>query len=156
MLLDSLLETGIVVSKSTRWVALYRKIHNMFIARELTHVQDVKLAVKMLDTRITTLETSMNAAISALDAAIGIAILNHNHIAPQAPAGAIPTSPGTPTGPVPPTPQAKTPVVSYSDAFMKAEDVKYFAMGPSAAPYLPGQTLDDVKAAVTIATDIGI
>ena len=159
MSLDLVLSMAASRSKSERWRKLYRKIHNLFIKDELTHVKDVTLAVKMLDARITQLEANMNQAVVQLNSsmtAMASMLQQHGHpvTTPVGPGAATPMPAPIPQ-PKPPTPSATT-VVQYKTNFMDAEDTKWFMEGPAAAPFMPRSTIEDVKASSTIIGDIGI
>ncbi len=163
MPLDTVLSAGIKINNQSRWVKLYRKIHNLFISKELTHVKDVDLAFKQLDARVTALEAAVNASMATMGAqmtAINAVVLSHVHPVttaggPTNQAGIAAPTP-TPSPPPPPPAPAATGPVTYQETFMKAEDAKWFGMGPALAPFSPRTTLDDTKASTSLTSTIGV
>jgi len=149
-----------------RWLKLYRKIHNLFLVKEFVHVDDYKLMLEQLNTRITAVETNMAAGDAAVTAALNssttsiyTAISGHIHIAPQAPSGAIPTSPPTPppvAPPIPPAPAPTTPIIKYTDVALQTYDAALKGMGPAIAPIGDGLSTETAVANVTAKSDVGI
>lgn len=137
------------VTKSERWTKLYRVIHHLFLKDEIVHVDDYKKMLSELNKRIDQLNKKLDANLTNLK----VQFDTHNHIAPQAPSGAIPTQPPLVKLTVDKTPIA--PVV-YVDAALKAQDAKQMATGPAKAPLANGSSPDQILANSTIASDIGI
>jgi hypothetical protein len=142
------------MSKSKRWSDMYRKLHILFFNEEFIHKKDYERTINQLNTRITTLETTLVTAITTVNANISIAIAGHTHIAPQAPSGAIPTAPGigAPAVLAPPIPTVPVVVIHPEQI---AHNLKLFAQGPAAAPIDTG-SLEGAAASLEVVTDIGI
>lgn len=163
MSLEALAQLSVNKSVSSRWMDLYRKIHNLFISTELAHTKDVALAFKQIDARITALEANVNAMATQLNASItslGAIVTAHTHPVataggPTNQAGTAAPSPTPAPTPTPPTPSA-TPAVAYQTTFMKAEDAKLLALGPASAPLMARSTVADIKASTQITMDIGV
>jgi hypothetical protein len=143
------------ITKSERWTKLYRTIHHLFLKDEFVHIEDYNKMVKEMNARILQVETNANASISAAVTAIQATVIGHNHIAPQAPAGALPTGPGIIVTPPIVTPPAPAPTVIPVTIAMQRTDAQYMSMGPAKAPLSSGSQPDQLMANTQIVSDIG-
>ena len=148
-----------------RWLKLYRTVYNKFLKRDIVHVNDFKLMLKNINTRLATIEANVAAgdaacmgALSSSTAAITTAIAVHFHVAPQAPAGSLPTGPAIPppvAPPVPPAPAPTTPPTEYVDIALQNKGAALLGMGPATAPLGDGAALEAQKATLTALSDVG-
>lgn len=140
------------ITKSERWLKLYRTIHHLFLKDEFIHVADYNQMVTEMNTRITELETKLTVELTKL--ALGLS--THIHMAPQAPAGTLPTTP--PTAPLPvysPGLSPTKPVVPVTTG-MQTADSALMATGPAVAPLSEGMSAQEISANTTIISDIGV
>jgi hypothetical protein len=99
MALDPGTALNLVGSKITvaeRWLKLYRKIHFLFLQFDFTNRNDFEFSIQTLNTRITTLETNIQATLAQINAKLSTIETHgktHTHIAP--PLGG-PTAPPVP------------------------------------------------------------
>lgn len=138
----------IIDSKTTvleRFKKLYRTLYIQFIHNDIMHKKDLQEIIQQITTRIDTLEAGVNANVQFTHAAIGIAILNHIHQAPQAPAGTLPTTPGIPVGPNPPAAPINTTAAgqatvsaSLAEKVLRKRIQEELAKGPATAPLADG------------------
>jgi len=144
------------VSAATRWLKLYRTLFHRFLKIDFIHKADYLRELQQLNARITQLETALNTTQTQLMTAISLATTAHTHVAPQAPAGAIPTGPGiVTTPPTPPVPSA-TALVVHADTILEQKDAALQATGPAIAPLGDGLSPESVAANVQIKQDIGL
>ena len=138
--------SGIAVSFSVkeRFFKLYRKLHNLFIAKELTHVGDVKLAVKTLHMRIDALQAMVNSNMSMMSGQMGSVVTmvgSHTHIVATAGGPAAQTGSASPSGvamslkPPEVSASAETP---YATTMMETYDNALRGLGPAMAPMAIG------------------
>ena len=127
------------------------------------HKKDLQSIIDQLNKRIDQLEDLVNTGLKALDTNIGIAVLGHNHIAPQASSGAIATGPGVPTGPVPASvPIVTKPLGVKAVAESKAEPIlnkrlgEEIGKGPATAPLSDGFSLQEINANSTSVSNIAV
>lgn len=116
------------VAPVERYLKLYREIHNLYLRRDFVNLQDFNTAMTAINTRFTELESKIIAEL----AAIQIGLATHIHVAPQAPAGALPTAPPA----VPPYTSAFSvtqPVVAKT-TFVEQNNSALQATGPAIAP----------------------
>lgn len=144
------------VTKAERWTKLYRSIHSLFLKDEFVHIDDYKQMVTEMNARIAMVEANANASITAAVAALQAAIIGHFHVAPQAPAGALPTGLGTITVPPVVTPPVPTKQVTPVTIAMEARNAQLLGLGPATAPLAGGVAQDELLANTTIKTDIGV
>lgn len=144
------------VSTATRWLKLYRTLFHKFLKFDFIHKIDYIREFQQLNLRITQLETSLNATQTQLMAAISLATVAHTHVAPQAPAGALPTGPGiVTTPPIPPVPSATVPV-PHMDTALEQKDAALQATGPAIAPLGDGASPEAIAANIQVKSDIGL
>lgn len=144
------------ISTATRWLKLFRTLYHLFLRNTFIHVADYLVDLQALNARITAVEASVNSSIVAVKADVTTSILTHTHIAPQAPAGDIPTGPGIPTTPPTPAIPSAAPLVVHVEAALNALDATLQGTGPSAAPLGQGISLEAQKARIGIRQDIGV
>ena len=143
------------IAPQERWLKLYRKIHNLYLKDEFIHKQDYLLTLNQLNARITAVETAMNAGFVALKASTETAILTHIHTVPQAPAGALPSGPGTPLASLPAAVPSAAPVVQHMTTFMDQTDLALQATGPAQAPLGDGASVTALQATRTAVSQVG-
>lgn len=154
MALPNLLASNITISE--RWMKLYRTIHTLFLKYEFIHIEDYTQMVNEMNARITTVEANANSSIAAAVTALQAAIVGHNHIAPQAPSGAIPTGPGIITAPPIVTPPPPATLVVPVRVGMERADATLQAQGPALAPLSPVYSAAQALANTKIKLDIGV
>jgi len=132
-----------------RWLKLYRKIHNLFMKDEFIHVEDYRKMITDLNKRISELEQTVQKELTSIQAGLS----SHFHIAPQAPAGAIPTQPPA-APPYTSTFKPTQPIVTVNAAMQKY-DALLQKTGPATAPIPAATSADDAKAAAQLRADIG-
>jgi len=139
-------------SINERWLKMYRKIHNLFLRNDYVHVDDYKLMLSQLNTRISELESKLNANITTTNANINKAVLGHTHIcsAPTSSSG-----PGVSTAPASPPPASATKPVEYSQTNLEARDRSLQATGPGVAPLMNGTSAEEAAASAQSVQDIG-
>ena len=137
------------VTKSERWLKLYRTIHHLFLKDEFVHVTDYTKMVAEMNARIAAVEAKSTAELAKV--AAGLA--SHFHLVPQAPSGTLPSAPPA-APPFVATPQPSKPVVIDKTA-MEAYDAALMATGPAQAPLADGIAPDQTLANTTIVADIG-
>jgi len=129
-------------SVATRWRKTYRRLHNLFIADELVHIKDFQREIDAIHKRIDDLNLKLDNNLTNLAAMVN----THFHVAPQAPAGSIPTLPtATPFTPDP-SPIIRIP---FKDVEMQAADLQWRLEGPSAAPISTGASVEEQTANAT-------
>ena len=144
------LSANIISSKiavSERWFKLYRRIHNLFLAKEFVHVDDYKTMFKGLNERIDKLNQKLDSNLNT----ISTTFASHIHNAPQAPGGVIPTAP--PAAPMTPDLSPVLPVI-YTNVKMMAEDNMWRGLGPAMAPLGSGTSLEATSASLTASQQI--
>lgn len=144
------------LSIAQRWLKLYRTIFNAFLKIDFVHIRDFKLFESQMNARIATLEANLAAAVATTNINISTSILGHTHLAPQAPAGALPTGPGLPVAPLTPVPVPTTPAVNIKDTFAQQQDAIQQATGPALAPLGDGLSPEAQTANITVLSDIGV
>lgn len=137
------------ITKSERWLKLYRTIHHLFLKDEFIHIADYNKMVTEMNTRITELEAKLTKELTAI--ALGLSLHVHSSTAPGQP-----TSP--PIAPVPayaPGFAPTKPVIPVTTA-MQTTDSTLMAIGPAVAPLSEGISAQEIAANTAIITDIGI
>ena len=130
-----------------RWMKTYRKLHNLFINKELAHQKDVKKMIEDLNKRIDQLTQKVDQNFQTVQTTFA----SHTHNAPQAPAGVIPTTP--PAAPMQLQPSTVPPTI-YIDLNMKQEDAAWRAMGPALAPLATGTSPEAAQASALAAQQV--
>ena len=116
------------IAPKQRHIQLYKDLHNMFLRTDFVNLQDFNVFVQEMNARFTELETKITKELTTLQAGLA----SHTHIAPQAPAGAIPTAP--PTTPPYTSAFAATKPVTGKLANVNSRDSALQALGPAVAP----------------------
>jgi len=132
-----------------RWIKLYRKIHNLFLKDEFIHKADYLKTVAELNARIAELEGKITSELLLIQ----LGLNTHFHIAPQAPAGSLPTAPPVP----PPYTSGFSPTkpVIHKTTTMDLTDNSLKSLGPATAPLGDGSSIEAQKANITATSDIG-
>lgn len=145
------------ITKSERWLKLYRVIHNLFLKDEFIHIQDYKKMIFDMNLRITQVEANASAALSAAVSGLSGMVTAHTHMV--ATAGGPTNQAGSTTATIatPPvlSPAPKVPEVQIVDIGMKQMDAMLMATGPAMAPLADGFSSDQISANRVILTDIG-
>jgi hypothetical protein len=136
------------ITKSERWLKLYRTIHHLFLKDEFVHVTDYTKMVAEMNARITAVEAKATTEIAGLAAGL----TTHFHMVPQAITGTLPSAPAAPVFTA--TPQPSKPVVIDKTA-MGAYDAALMSTGPAQAPLADGIAPDQLLANTTVISDIG-
>ena len=147
------------LSIKQRFDKLYRKLHNLYIAKELTHVEDVKLAISLIHKRIDAIQAQVNANMSMVSgqvASVMQAVGTHSHMVTTAGGPTNQAGTAAPSGvsialkaPEP----SQTQGTEYTTKTMEIEDLNWFLSGPVLAPMGIGTDLDTVLANTASAKD---
>jgi len=141
---------GSKITIAQRWQKLYRTIYHTFLKSDFTHKDDYAQDLAQLNARVTELETKITTELTKIQ----IGLSTHIHTAPQAPAGALPTTPP----PAPPYTSGFSPTkpVIHKDTFLEQKDALLQATGPALAPLGDGISPEAQIASLQSKQDIGL
>ncbi len=140
MAFDALTAANMVGSKITvaeRWLKLYRKIHFLFLRNDFTNRKDFEFTINQINLRMDTMEANILSMLSQQQAQITALTLHggtHFHIAPQAPAGTLPTTPAIVPPIVGPAAFLKSPPALTTTTFVEQRDAILQATGEPVVP----------------------